>query len=51
MSVKISATTKLTTYKFAGYPAAGTYTIAFEAINANKWDTKNIVKELTITVK
>jgi hypothetical protein len=51
VSVKISATTKLTTYKFAGYAAPGTYTVSFEAINANKWDTKKIVKELTINVK
>ena len=50
-SVKISVTTKLTSYTFAGYTAPGTYTVTFEVFNANKWDTKTVVKEMTITVK
>lgn len=50
-SIKISATTKLTNYTFPGYATPGTYTVTFEAINANKWDTKKTVKEFTITVK
>jgi len=51
VNIKPSPTTKLTTYTFTGYPVAGTYTASFEAINANKWDTKSTVKEFTFTVK
>ncbi|GAB3904044.1 DUF5017 domain-containing protein [Mucilaginibacter boryungensis] len=51
VSIKTSATTRLTTYTFAGYATAGTYTATFEAINANKWDEKSTVKEFTFTVK
>jgi hypothetical protein len=50
-SIKVSATTKLEKYTFAGYGSPGTYTVAFEVFNANKWETKTVVKELTITVK
>lgn len=51
INVKGKPTTKQTSYTFAGYAAAGTYTITFEAINANKWDKKITVKEFTITVQ
>lgn len=51
LSVKPSPTTKLTKYIFTGYPAPGTYTVTFEAINANRWDKKTTVKEFTITVQ
>jgi hypothetical protein len=51
LSIKPSPTTKLTKYVFAGFAAAGTYTVSFEATNANKWDKKVTVKELTITVQ
>jgi hypothetical protein len=50
-SIKASPTATLTKYIFAGYIAPGTYTVTFEALNANKWDIKTIVKELTITVQ
>lgn len=50
-SIKPSATTRLVTYTFAGYNAPGTYIASFEAINANKWDEKKIVKQFTITVQ
>ena len=50
-SVKVSPTTKLANYVFAGYTAPGTYTASFEVFNANKWDMKTVVKEITITVK
>lgn len=51
INVKGSPTTKQTSYVFPGYAAAGTYTVTFEAINANKWDKKTTVKEFTITVQ
>lgn len=51
VNIKPSPTTRLTTYTFAGYAAAGTYVATFEAINANKWDEKSTVKQFTITVK
>ncbi|QKJ32622.1 DUF5017 domain-containing protein [Mucilaginibacter mali] len=50
-NIKASPTTRLTTYTFPGYATAGTYTVTFEAINANKWDTRLTTKEFTITVK
>jgi len=50
-SIKPSATTRLVTYTFAGYSQPGTYTASFEAINANKWDEKTILKQFTITVQ
>lgn len=50
-SIKPSATSRLITYTFPGYKEAGTYTASFEAMNANKWDTKKTLKEFTITVQ
>ena len=51
INVKGNPTTKQTSYVFPGYAAAGTYTVTFEAINANMWDKKTTVKEFTITVQ
>lgn len=51
VNIKPSPTTKLVTWTFAGYIAAGTYTATFEAINSNKWDTKTTIKQFTFTVK
>lgn len=49
-NIKPSPTTRLITYTYPGYTAAGTYTATFEAINANKWDNKSTVKQFTFTV-
>lgn len=43
--------TALSSYVFAGYPAAGTYKVTFEVINVNKFDTKTSLKEFLITVE
>jgi hypothetical protein len=51
VSIRASSTTRLTDYTFPGYATAGTYTVSFEAINANLWGSKTTVKEFTITVK
>ena len=51
INVKGSPTTKQTSYIFPGYTTAGTYTVTFEAINANLWDKKTTVQEFTITVQ
>jgi len=51
LSIKPSPTTTLTKYIFAGYTTPGTYTVTFEALNANRWDKKITVKEFTITVQ
>lgn len=51
VSIRSNPTAVLRDYTFAGYSEPGTYTITFEAINANKWDNKKIVKELTVTVQ
>lgn len=51
VNIKPSPTTRLTAYTFAGYATAGTYVASFEATNANKWDVKSTVKQITITVK
>lgn len=51
VSVKSSPTALQTSYVFTGYTSPGTYTVTFEAINANKWDSKKVVKEITITVQ
>lgn len=51
-SIKPSPTTTLTRYIFPGFAAAGTYTMSFEALNANRWGAPEIiVKEFTITVQ
>lgn len=51
VNIKNNPVTKQTSYEFAGYAEAGTYTVTFEAINANKWDKKTVVKEMAITVQ
>jgi hypothetical protein len=51
VSVRTSPTALQTRYTFAGYNAPGTYTVTFEAINANRWDNKKVLKEFTITVQ
>jgi hypothetical protein len=51
VSVRSNPTALQTTYGFPGYTTPGTYTVTFEAINANRWDTKKVVKEITITVQ
>jgi hypothetical protein len=49
--VKSSPTTLQRSYTFSGYDKPGTYTVVFEAIYANRWGSKKIVKEITITVQ
>jgi hypothetical protein len=51
ISVRSNPTTLQTSYIFPGYSTPGTYTVTFEAINANRWDSKTIIKEFTITVQ
>jgi hypothetical protein len=51
VNVKNNPTALQTKYIFTGYTAPGTYTVTFEAINANKWDSKKIIKEIIITVQ
>ena len=51
VNVKNNPTALQTNYIFSGYPAPGIYTVTFEAINANRWDSRKIVKEITITVQ
>lgn len=51
VSIRNNPVAVLHDYTFAGYKTPGTYKVTFEAINANKWDNKQIIKELTITVK
>jgi hypothetical protein len=50
-SVRTNPTALQTSYTFPGYAAPGTYTVTFEAINANRWDSKQVLKEFTITVQ
>jgi hypothetical protein len=50
-SVRTNPTTLQTRYTFPGYSTPGTYTVTFEAINANRWDSKMVLKEFTITVQ
>jgi hypothetical protein len=50
-SVRSSPTALQTSYVFPGYSKPGTYTVTFEAINANRWDSKKVIKEFTITVQ
>jgi hypothetical protein len=51
VSVRSNPTALQTGFNFPGYSAKGTYTVTFEAINANRWDKKQVVKEFTITVQ
>jgi len=51
ISVRSNPTALQTSYTFPGYTTPGTYTVTFEAINANRWDSKKIIKEFTITVQ
>lgn len=51
VNVKNNPTALQTKYIFSGYTAPGTYTATFEAINANRWDSRKIVKEIIITVQ
>jgi hypothetical protein len=51
VSVRSNPTALQTSYGFPGYNVPGTYTVTFEAINANRWDSKKVVKEFTITVQ
>lgn len=51
VSIRSNPTAVLHDYTFAGYTAPGTYTVTVEAINANKWDNRQVVKELTLTVR
>lgn len=51
VSIKNTPTVRLTKYVFAGYSNPGTYTVTFEIVNANKWDTQKIVKEFLVTVE
>lgn len=48
--VKNSPTTLQTDYSFKGYSKPGSYTVVFEAIDANRWNKKTIFKTITITV-
>lgn len=51
LSIKNSPTTKQSSFVFSGYAAPGTYTATFEATNANRWDKKTVIRELTIVVQ
>jgi hypothetical protein len=51
VNVKSNPTSKITSYDFTGFTAAGTYTATFEATNSNIDNIKRAVKEFTITVK
>ncbi len=50
VNVKNNPTTKLAAYEFPGFSAPGTYTVTFEAINANIDKVKKEIKQFTITV-
>ena len=50
VNVKGNPIVKPTSYEYI-FKTPGTYTVTFEAINANKWDQKTIIKEFTITVQ
>jgi hypothetical protein len=50
-SVRTNPTALQTSYTFPGYTTPGTYTVTFEAINANRWDSKKVLKEFIITVQ
>lgn len=51
VNIKGSPTSKQPSYTFAGFTAAGTYTVTFEGVNSNLDAIKRTVKEFTITVK
>lgn len=51
ISIRSNPTAVLNDYTFAGFSSSGTYTVSFEAINASKWDNRQLLKELTITVR
>jgi len=51
VSIKNTPTVRLDQYVFPGYSKPGTYAITFEIVNANKWDTKKVLKEYVINVE
>ncbi|MBZ4190885.1 DUF5017 domain-containing protein [Niabella beijingensis] len=50
-NVKLSNTTIQKEYTFPGYARPGIYEVVFVATNVNRWDEKNIVKRIKITVQ
>jgi plastocyanin len=50
LNAKGNPVTKQTNYEYT-FAVPGTYTVTFEAINANRWDKKIKIKEFTITVQ
>lgn len=51
VNVKSNPTSKIKEYEFAGFTAAGTYVVTFEATNSDIDNIKRSIKEFTITVK
>lgn len=51
VSIRNNPKALLTDYTFDGYTKPGTYTVVFEALNATQWQTKQILKKITLTIK
>ena len=51
VSIKSNPTTLQKSYTFPGYTTPGTYVVTFVAINASKYDNKQVIKQMTLTVK
>jgi hypothetical protein len=51
VAVKTNPKLRLTSYTFAGFTAAGTYTVTFEVMNVNRFGDKRFTKEFVITVQ
>lgn len=51
ISIRNSPKSLLTDYTFPGYKEPGVYKLVFEAYNATQWDTKQVLKEITLTIK
>lgn len=51
VSIRDNPKALLTDYTFDGFTKPGVYTVVFEAYNATKWQTKKIVKKITLTIK
>lgn len=50
VSVKTNPATVQTSYLFNGYPKEGTYTAVFLATNANRWQSKTVLRKIIITI-
>lgn len=51
VNVKTNPIAKIYSYVFPGYSTPGTYTVTFEAINANRWGTKTLIREIIIKIE